>query len=414
MVRGMESFSFEATRRALQRAREAATVEEQKPLARYPNSEVLRALVKNPNLHPSLQEVILENPHGKDPYVVLALLDREDLERGALLKMLQVEEPFVRKGVLKRALADPSLPPQVLVGPFSALLRKGNGGGLRALVQHQEYIRNLLLERRLNKAFWMGIKELLLEEQSFFTLPKDEELEKKAGELLLAFSERGDIPKSVLELVLEVGMDEIPQFADRILERDIPRRTYQLVAQRTEVWGYDDRLAKLLTHKNFDKETLKSLLNDCNPNPRVVAEAPKLDGEGVGLLLDFMRRDARFFLSQVKAGRDVDEAYLRRSELHLDALRTLTERGLLGPGNLSAMLHNDEPLLPQALLLGAKRGDVPREDLLGGYMALRAWIADFGRGSKALETMAQRFSEEILLRGVGQRELKVLEAFAEI
>jgi hypothetical protein len=186
------------------------------------------------------------------------------------------------------------------------------------------------------------------------------------------------------------------------------------VAQRGEVWGYDDRLVKLLAHKNFDKETLKSLLNDCNPNPKVVAGAPKLDEEGVELLLGFMRRDARFFLSQMRAGRDLDEVYLRRSELHLDALRTLAERGLLGPGDLSAMLHDDEPLLPQALLLGAERGDVPREDLLGGYMALRAWIANFGRGSKALETMAQKFSEEILLRGVGERELKVLEAFAEI
>jgi hypothetical protein len=92
----MESFSFEAARRALQRAREAATLEEQEPLARYPNSEVLRALAKNPKLHPSLQRVILDSPHGKDPYVALALLDREDLERGALLKMLQAEEPFVR------------------------------------------------------------------------------------------------------------------------------------------------------------------------------------------------------------------------------------------------------------------------------------------------------------------------------
>lgn len=410
----MESFSFETARKALQRAREAATLEEQEPLARYPNSEVLRALAKNPKLHPTLQETILDNPHGKDPYVVLALLDREDLERGALLKMLQVEEPFVRKGVLKRALADPNLPPEALVGPFSALLREGDSRGLKALAQHQEYIWNLLLERRLNKAFWMGVRELLLEEQSFFTFPKDEELEKEAGELLLAFSERGDIPKPVLELALEVGMDEIPQFADRILERDIPRRAYRLVAQRGEVWGYDDRLVKLLAHKNFDKETLKSLLNDCNPNPKVVAGAPKLDEEGVELLLGFMRRDARFFLSQMRAGRDLDEVYLRRSELHLDALRTLAERGLLGPGDLSAMLHDDEPLLPQALLLGAERGDVPREDLLGGYMALRAWIANFGRGSKALETMAQRFSEEILLRGVGERELKVLEAFAEI
>ncbi len=410
----MESFSFEAARKMLQRAREAATLEEQEPLARYPNSEVLRTLAKNPKLHPSLQEAILENPHGKDPYVVLTLLDREDLKREALLKTLRVEEPFVRKAALRRALADPSLPPEALVGPFSALLREGDSRGLGALVRHQEYIWNLLLERRPNKAFWMGIRELLLEEQSFFTFPKDEELEKKAGELLLAFLERGDIPEPVLELVLEVGMDEIPQFADKILERDIPRRTYQLVAQRGEVWGYDDRLAKLLAHKSFDKETLKSLLNDCTPNPKVVAEAPRLDEEGAELLLGFMRRDARFFLSQMKAGGDVDDVYLRRSELHLDALRTLCERGLLGPGDLSAMLYDDEPLLPQALLLGAERGDVPKKDLLRGYMALREWIADFGRGSKALEAMVQRFSEKIFLRGVDERELKVLEAFAEI
>jgi hypothetical protein len=410
----MESFSLEATRKALQRAREAAAVEEQELLARYPNSEVLRALAKNPRLHPNLHEAILDNPHGKDPYVALALLDREDLRREALIKMLQVEEPFVRKVVLKRALADPSLPPEALIGPFSALLREGGRKGLEAIGRHQEYIRNLLLERKLNKAFWIGIEGPLIEEANFLATSEDEKLKEKAGEALLDLLERGDVPKSVLDLVLEVGMDHVPQFADRVLERDLFRRAYRLVAQRSEVWGYDDRLTKLLAHKNFDKETLRLLLDDCNPNPRVVAGAPKLDKEGTEMLLDFMRRDARFFLLQMKTGRNVDDVYLGRSDLHLNALRVLAERGLLSSNDLSSMLYEDEPLLPQALLLGAERGDVPRENLLRGYMALRAWIADFARESRALETIAQRFSEKILSQGVDERKLKALEVFAEI
>lgn len=371
-------------------------------------------MAKNPKLHPDLQEVILDNPHGKDPYVLLALLDREDLRREVLLKALQVEESFVRREALKRALADPSLPPEVLIGPFSTVLREGGFKGLEALGRHQEYVRNLLLERGLNKAFWVGVKELLLEEANFLAFSEDKKLIEKAGELLLDFLERRDAPKSVLNLVLEVGMDRIPQFADRVLERDIPQRAYQLVAQRSEVWGYDDRLAKLLAHKNFDGETLRLLLDNCNPNPRVVAEAPKLDKEGVELLLDFMRRDARFFLLQMKTGRVVDDVYLGRSNLHLDALRILAERGFLGPGLLSSMLQTDEPLLPPALLLGAERGDVPRGDLLGGYMTLRTWIADFARESKALQTIAQSFSEAVLSRGVDEKKLKALEAFAEI
>jgi hypothetical protein len=146
----------------------------------------------------------------------------------------------------------------------------------------------------------------------------------------------------------------------------------------------------------------------------VVAEATKLDKEDAELLLDFMRRDARFFLLQMKTRRNADDVYLGRSDLYLDTLRILAERGLIGPDDLSSMLHADDPLLPQALLLSAERGDVPKEDLLGGYMALRTWVASFAMDSKALETIAQRSFEGIRSQGVDERKLKTLEAFAEM
>jgi hypothetical protein len=413
----MESFHAEAIQKALRRAQEVETVEEQALFARLPNPEILEVLAKNPNLHPSLQKEIFAKSHGTSPHVAVALLKRRDLEKEVLLKALEVKEPLVRRAALRRALADPTLPKEAVEGPFLDLLREGRHRGLDALERERPFLKELLREKTLNQAFWSALESLLEEDRAAKPGAKP-----KWGraEVLLALLGREDAPESTLRLLLEVGGKRVRGFARSALERDLSATACKLMAENYDV-HIDWYLVKRLTsQRNFNKEALRTLLREFRGNPLEAAKLPGLDEEDARLLVDSLRKRVGFLLKTIEAHPDLAsipiQVYTKDFGVYQEALRTLSERGLLDTQALTSMFYPEDPLLVPALSLAIERADISKEALLEGYAALWAWFKKQGGDSQALRELVQDISERVYLRleEGDKRKFKAVEAFMEM
>jgi hypothetical protein len=413
----MESFHAEAIQKALRRAYEAEGIEEQALLARLPNPELLEALARNPKLHPSLQKEILDKSRGTSPHVVAALLKREDLERGVLLEALKAKEPLVRRTALRRALADPTLPKEAVEGPFLELLWEGGHRGLEALEKERPLVKELLREKSLNQAFWSALESLLNEERA--AKPGAKPKWSKGG-VLLDLLEREDAPESTLRLLLEVGPKRVRGFFEAALERDLPATACRLMAENHDVHIDWYLVKRLTTQKNFDKEALRALVRDFKGNLLGAAKLPGLDEESAQLLVDSMRRQVGSLLKMIESYPDLvsisTHVYTGDFGVYLEVLRTLSERGLLGPQALTSMFYPEDPLLLPALRLAAERADIPKEALLEGHTALWIWFKRYGGESQAVRELVQEVSERVYLRlEEGERvKFKAVEALMEM
>jgi hypothetical protein len=413
----MESFHAEAIQKALQRAYEAEAVEEQALLASLPNPELLEALAKNPKLHPSLQKEIFGKSHGTNPHVAVALLKRQDLEKEVLLEALEAKEPLVRRTALRRALADPTLPKEAVEGPFLDLLREGGYRGLDALEKERPFVKELLREKTLNQAFWSALESLIEEDR---TAKPGAKRKWSRAEVLLALLGREDAPESTLRLILEVGPKRVQDFVRSALERDLSATACKLMAEDYDVHVNWYLVKRLTAQRNFDKEALRALVRDFKGNPLEAAKLPGLDEEDAQLLVDSLRKRVGFLLKTIEDHPDLASipihVYTKDFGVYLEALRTLSERGLLGTQALTSMFYPEDPLLIPALSLAAERADISKGSLLEGYTALWAWFKRQGGDSQALRELVQDISEKVYLRleEEDKRKFKAVEALMEM
>jgi len=413
----MESSHAEALQKALRRAHEAETIEEQALIARLPNPELLEALVKNPNLHPSLQKEIFYKSRGASPYIAVALLKRVDLEKEVLLEALEAKEPLVRRTALKRALADPTLPKEAVEGPFLELLREGGHRGLDALEKERPFVKEVLREKPLNQAFWSALESLLNEERA--AKPSAKPKWSKGG-VLLDLLEREDAPEPTLRLVLEVGPKRVQGFIRSALERDLSAAACKLMAENYDV-HIDWYLVKRLTaQRNFNTEALRALLSDFKGNLVEAARLPGVDEETAQLLIDSMRKRVGFLLKTIEDHPDLGSIsthlYTKDFGVYLETLQTLSERGLLGTRALASMFYPEDPLLLPALYLATERADISKEVLLEGHTALWSWFKRQGGDSQAIRELVQDLSEKVYLRleEGEKRTFKAVEALMEL
>lgn len=413
----MESFDAEAVQKALQRARKAETVEEQALLARLPNPELLDALAKNPNLHPSFQKEIFDRSRKVSPHVTVALLKREDLEKEVLLEALEAKEPLVRRTALRRALADPALPKEAVERSLLDLLREGGYRGLDALEKERPFVKELLREKALNQGFWSALESLLGEERKVKPGSKPKW---SKGEVLLALLEREDAPESTLRLLMEVGAKRVQGFVRSALERDLSATACKLMAENYDVHIDWYLVKRLTTQRNFNKEALRALVMDFKGNPLEAAKLPGLDEESAQLLIDSMRKRVGFLLKTIENDPDLASipihVYTGDFGVYLETLRTLSERGFLEARTLTSMFYPEDPLLIPALSLAIERTDIPKEALLEGHTALWAWFKRQGGDSKALKELVQGISEKVYLRleEGEKRKFKAVEALMEM
>ncbi len=413
----MESFHAEALQKALQRVREAESIEEQTLLARFPNPGLLEALAKNPNLHPSLQKEIFDKSREASPHVAVTLLKREDLKKEVLLEALEAKEPLVRRTALRRALADPTLPKEAVEEVFTALLREGGYRGLDALEKERSFVKELLREKPLNQAFWSALESLLNEERA--AKPSAKPKWSKGG-VLLDLLEREDAPESTLKLLLEVGPKRVQGFTRSALERDLPATACKLMAKNHDVHIDWYLVKRLTTQRHFDKEALRALVSDFKGNLIEAAKLPGLDEETAQLLIDSMRKRVGFLLETIENHPDLrsisTHVYTGDFGVYLETLRILSQRGLLGTHTLTSMFYPEDPLLVPALYLATERTDIPKEALLEGHTALWTWFKGRGGDSHLIRGLVQDLSERVYLRlGEGEkRKFKAVEAFIEM